>query len=495
MIIAKKSKERIITLMNIVALLELLVNELFEAEESFLQNVKDLYSFENAVRSSTDHFAAGFIGTILSSINKHIYDSSWRKGKYTVQRTDTRTLISSVGDITFDCTYYKSQKDGSYSYLIEKLIGIDKDERFTEAAEVAILTEAAKTSYAEAAKVLPSKQKITKSTVMNKVHHIAEQMPEKAAERKKKCTYLYIEADEDHVSEQHGRWGNKADNKGFISRLAYIYEYKRPSPECEKRKELVNTFYFSGLYSGSDGVEAFWNNIGRYIENHYDTDYLKRIFVLGDGAGWIKSGAKYLDKAMFCADKYHLMQYIGSAANQMLDESAEVKGELYRLLYKKDRKGFIEYTQEMMASAEKTKAIEELQTFVNGNWAAIMRTLHNKKVEGCSAEGHVSHVLSARLSSRPKGWSQRGADRMSKLRCYEKNYGREKIIELVRYSREQERLKATGTEEVMPKRITMRDIMTDHRDQTRIYMEKLQARIPGITVRKVIRIREQLGNI
>ena len=70
---------------------------------------------------------------ILSSINKHIYNSSWKKGKYNVQRTDSRMLISSVGDITFDCTYYKNLKDGSYSYLIEKLIGLDKDERFTEA--------------------------------------------------------------------------------------------------------------------------------------------------------------------------------------------------------------------------------------------------------------------------------------------------------------------------------------------------------------------------
>jgi len=76
--------------MDIVALIELLVKEIFEAEENFLQNLKDLYSFENAVKSSTDHFAAGFIGMILSSINKHIYDSSWRKGKYNVQRTDTQ---------------------------------------------------------------------------------------------------------------------------------------------------------------------------------------------------------------------------------------------------------------------------------------------------------------------------------------------------------------------------------------------------------------------
>lgn len=32
---------------------------------------------------------------------------------------------------------------------------------------------------------------------------------------------------------------------------------------------------------------------------------------------------------------------------------------------------------------------------------------------GCSAEGHVSHILSARLSSRPMAWSQQGAEKMA----------------------------------------------------------------------------------
>ena len=36
----------------------------------------------------------------------------------------------------------------------------------------------------------------------------------------------------------------------------------------------------------------------------------------------------------------------------------------------------------------------------------------------CAAEGHVSHVLSARLSSRPMGWSIQGAERIAKLRAY-----------------------------------------------------------------------------
>lgn len=129
--------------MNIVSLLEELVNGLI---------------------------SAAFLGNVLTSINQKIYEDGWRQGKYTVQRTDKRTLISSVGDISFDSTYYREKENKEYHYLVEEVLGLGSHERFTEEAEVILLTEAMKTSYAEAARSLPSKQEITKTTVMNKVH-------------------------------------------------------------------------------------------------------------------------------------------------------------------------------------------------------------------------------------------------------------------------------------------------------------------------------------
>lgn len=101
---------------------------------------------------------------------------------------------------------------------------------------------------------------------------------------------------------------------------------------------------------------------------------------------------------------------------------------------KDTRKKFDVYTTAMMNSARNSEKIEQLRKYVLGNWPAVRRTLRNKLVNGCSAESHVSHILSDRLSSRPMGWSQTGADRMSKLRCYDKNNGRAAIIELVKYS-------------------------------------------------------------
>ena len=64
----------------------------------------------------------------------------------------------------------------------------------------------------------------------------------------------------------------------------------------------------------------------------------------------------------------------------------------------------------------------------------------------CSGEGHVSHIYSDRMSSRPLGWSRTGADKMARLRIYRQNKG--DMLELIRYQKKEQPM-AAGTEEVI----------------------------------------------
>ena len=80
--------------MAIVALLETLVKEILAAEEKFLKNPKDFYSLETAIKSSTETFSAGFLGTVLSDMNERLCNDVWRKSKYNICRHDKRTSVS-----------------------------------------------------------------------------------------------------------------------------------------------------------------------------------------------------------------------------------------------------------------------------------------------------------------------------------------------------------------------------------------------------------------
>ncbi len=111
--------------MDIISFFDTLLTSIFDAEQSFFENPKNFSELESSVKSSTDAFAASFLGAILSEMDQTIRNTSWRNGRYTIHRNGTRTLISSVGDISFDCTYYKSKtQKNTFTYLLEDLIGL-----------------------------------------------------------------------------------------------------------------------------------------------------------------------------------------------------------------------------------------------------------------------------------------------------------------------------------------------------------------------------------
>ena len=62
-----------------------------------------------------------------------------------------------------------------------------------------------------------------------------------------------------------------------------------------------------------------------------------------------------------------------------------------------------------------------------------LRFSEDEHVIVCSAEGHISHILSNRLSSRPMGWSIKGCNNISKLIAY--HYNGRSIVKLLKRKR------------------------------------------------------------
>ncbi len=74
--------------------------------------------------------------------------------------------------------------------------------------------------------------------------------------------------------------------------------------------------------------------------------------------------------------------------------------------------------------------------YILNNWMPCkVRLCNRKKLPGCSAEGHVSHVLASRMTSRPMGWRRCGAGQMGRLRAYYYNGG--DMLELIRFQRQE----------------------------------------------------------
>ena len=368
---------------------------------------------------------------------------------YIVRRDET-TLLTSLGNVTYHKTLFKNKFTGEHEYLLDRIMGMEKHARMTEDAEAKLLEEAVETSYRKGGEsVAITEDTVSKETVMNKIHALrfprTESQPEKKA-----LKYLYIDADEDHVSLQY--INEKGDIKKprtntIMPKLIYVYE---GITNENGRNELINKKHFGGVYEGGKAIEQLWKEVSEYIEASYDTEKLIKIYINGDGAAWIKSGQRILDKAKFVLDRFHMHKYIIGATSHLLDSVEDVRSEIYRAIYKMKKCQAEEAFEKILAVTEsesKRKTVEAAKAYILGNWAGIMQWVRDKNKEvRCSAEGHISHVFADRMSSRPLGWSRIGADKMSRLRIYEKNGG--SMLELVRFQREKLPM-AAGCEEVI----------------------------------------------
>ncbi|MDD6202199.1 MAG: ISLre2 family transposase [Lachnospiraceae bacterium] len=372
-----------------------------------------------------------------------------RPGWYIVRRDET-TLLTSLGSVTYHKTLFRNKFTGEHEYLLDRIMGIEKHARMTEDAEAKLLEEAVQTSYrkgGESASI--SNDVVSKETVMNKIHPLKFPRVEPQME-KKALKYLYIDADEDHVSLQYiNKKGDikKPRTNTIMPKLIYVYE---GITNESGRNELINKKHFGGVYEGGKGIEQLWEEVAEYIESSYDTEELVKIYINGDGAAWIKSGQKILDKAKFVLDRFHMHKYIIGATSHLLDSMEDARSEIYRSIYEKKKYKAEEVFEKILSVTEtesKRKTVEAAKAYILGNWAGIMQCVRDKNKEvQCSAEGHISHVFADRMSSRPLGWSRIGVDKMSRLRIYEKNGGN--MLELVRFQKEELPL-AAGCEEVI----------------------------------------------
>ena len=124
-------------------------------------------------------------------------------------------------------------------------------------------------------------------------------------------------------------------------------------------------------------------------------------------------------------NKWHMTKYISGACALFGDDERDVfPRTLWRAIRSGDKDLFSSTVRQMkrfMPDMRQRSKIELMRAYVMNHWEGIQN--QKKLAHGCSAEGHVSHVLSARLSSRPMVWSAEGAHRMSLLRTYRANGG------------------------------------------------------------------------
>lgn len=373
---------------------------------------KGISDFTNNLESEMIEFGIQVTQFLVEYAENIIFKLKDRKEKYECLEKDDRTIISIFGEINFKRRYYQDKETKERVYLLDQFLKLEKRERMLPNVKERLIEEARETSYKRAGQKASYGTEISKQTVKNEINKLdfkGEIGEEK--ENKKKVKKLYIIADEDHVHLQ----------KGGIEEPRLIIVYDSIIAKG-KRIELKNKRHFGGIYTKK--IDDLWEEVMTYIENNYDTEYLERVYISGDGANWIKTGLEWIIKSVYVIDEFHMNKavngIVGRIAKKNKEEKEKQKKELRRELRRLNFVRFKEICYEILAEEmEKNtrKRKEDLMKYILNNIEGIKNLYRNKKeLHGCSAEGHISHIYSDRMSSRPMGWSTININNMSKLR-------------------------------------------------------------------------------
>lgn len=403
------------------------IANLEECEKSLMKNPLNWTDQILGIQQILRKFGAAVISELLEECNTILENSIKRRAFWRIKDRTKKHLLTSVGMIGFTHTRFEHKETGKTAYLLDQILGIQPHARISRDLECRLLEEAAQSSYRKAGYTASEQDPVSGQTVMRHVHRLkCIRQTNGQDQEKRRVKQLYVEADEDHIAlqfhEKKGdikRFKGHGDN-GRIIKLVYVHE----GIETEgKRRSLKHRKYFGGYYTGEEN-KRLWEEVKEYIEETYDTDSLETIYFQSDGGGWMKKGMELLG-ADFVLDEFHLKKYVKRMVRSTGEQEREA--EVNEWIKEGKKKELEEWEKEKAAVLEEKegKKLENSYGYIKRNWKGVRNRVGKKAgVLGSSTESHVSHVISARMSSRPMGWSKEGAKKLSFLRIYWKNGGK-----------------------------------------------------------------------
>ena len=395
---------------------------------SAFNNPYDIDSYKQFAEAF-DQFTANFTiqayEEFILALDEEFMQSNTRKQLYGSKGYLTKPLLTKFGWINFKRRKYIRNDNGKSFMFIDRLLGLEKYSRLDPFVITDLCEEAASTSYANAGRLVSktignkikynddiNKNILSRATARNIVLKASKIIKEPDNEEIKEIAQLNLLLDEKYVPSQFN------DGKDHMIKAAVIYEsYKK---EYKGRIRLAG----KKVFGTTDG--NILPIIMDYIYYHYDTDKLKYINIMGDGALWIRAIAKDTSlkfhkdiKIRFGLDHFHLAQAIQIITT---NKYKELHGKfILRYIIQNNKLYFIEVCEILrVKNLQREDKIKEKMEYILNNWEAIQTSFHQIKW-GCCMESNISHIFADLFTARPKAYSKKGLDALLKIRLLKAN--------------------------------------------------------------------------
>ena len=362
--------------------------------------------------------------TVFETLDRGYKNSPERRHRYYIKAHTKRTIMTIFGEITYRKTIYQNKHTYKSFCFIDDYLGLKKYDYYDPYIKATILEYSANNPYSKVAKIVNDMignrikikepyQYLSRQTIRNIILKSNLSKPEyKELETPED---LYIMADEKFVATQNN------NNEDVMVKDIVVFDGRE---EKNSRVRLKNRMSFSSFKNNECLNECL-----DYLYYVYDLDKVKNIYVMGDGARWIKNLTQEFKvnettNVSFNLDKFHFKQAIHHICQ---DELLEKHVTSYILNNNKnDFKQCCECLIKSYPYREET--IINKEEYILNNWNYI-NNLYKNKLK-CPMESQISHTLADLLSSRPKGYSLKTLRKILKLRLLYKNKFNIKLLYL-----------------------------------------------------------------
>lgn len=386
-------------------------------EQSLLDYKIDFESIVNDILNNCYSQFINIIKYMIINMDEEFFNSDERKKNYMSKGKYSRTILFLFGEITFERYYYvnkHTKKDGFFfidkSFSLPKKYSLSNDVKnklFYFVSELGSYSKAGKYlgEYINKNSYLDSNFKyISRATVFNYVKNA--EFNYSFLPKHRKVENIFIELDEHYISTQNYIRKNIKSNKIMV-KVAKIYSNK----DC-------------GIYSDrfiiiDNFKHSFMDILYDYVSSEYDLDFVSNIYILGDGANWIKSCKDLFDKnkSIFILDKFHAFQ---SVVRLVSSKDKFAYDFVSSFIFNNDLKTFkIWYQLYSNENNHRINSIDKFYKYLINQWAAIQRAINSNV--SCSMEGCISSSVADVFTSRPKAFSLKLLSNRLMLRAFYRN--------------------------------------------------------------------------
>ncbi len=426
------------------------VQQNYQNFNSFNLNISSVCEQISNVSKTFSHDQ--LINYIATLDNDYFLSLVWKKD-YNCNGFVSRTIITSIGEITFKRRYYiaKDLSINSNFYYVDQQLQIPARKHLTNDALCLIFTVAAERNSSYAARNSIHGVKISKQTVSNyqkkatTIHDGVTTASEHFDNDLKFNDIIYVELDEAHCNLQkestiddssdeikvNSKDKKVVKKKNKINKLGIIHNGLKNAELHLKRHEIDSKHYVGGINLSSTQIA---DTICNYIDFTYATSNVKYLFVSGDGARWIKQTYKLIAdyfrtkqlEVIFVLDKFHYHKYM----TKLSIGDKTFKARLNELIKDKinpiSEKEFYDLCLQHYELAKFTgenkiisrNKFEEALAYITSNFDYIRNQDHEYYNCPASMEGQISHVLADRFTSRPMGFCEPVLQNITQMRLY-----------------------------------------------------------------------------